>query len=107
MNISPMNMQVVIPKATEVGKGQQQREQQTVFQQDFGAEKYQQNAHQRLKQVQKAEESESKKINDNQSKEEKRRGQQNFGEKNKKKENDEEVVMAVDTFRGHNIDIKM
>ena len=106
MNISPMDMQVVIPKATEVGKGQQQREQQTVFQQDFGAEKYQQNAHQRLKQVQK-EESESKKINDNQSKEEKRRGQQNFGEKNKKKENDEEVVMAVDTFRGHNIDIKM
>ena len=102
-----MDMQVVIPKATEVGKGQQQREQQSVFQQDFGAEKYQQNAHQRLKQVQKTEESEGKKIHDNESKEEKRRGQQSFDQKKKKLEKNEEVVMAVDTFRGHNIDIKM
>ncbi len=100
-------MQVIIPKATEVGKGQQQRDQQAVFQQDFGAENFKQVADHRLKQVQQTEESEGKKIQDDQSRGGKGKGNHNSQQKNRKKVDEEEPVMAVDTFRGHNIDIKM
>lgn len=107
MNITPMDMQVVIPKVTEVGKGQQNRDHQSVFQQQHGAAQLQQQSDRKLQQVQNTEKSEGKKIKE----EEKRKNQQNqqnqqeSAEENAEKS--ESVRMAVDTFRGRNIDIKM
>lgn len=106
MNITPMDMQVIIPKATEVGKGQQTRDHQNVFQQQHGAAQLQQQSDRKLQQVQTSEKSEGKKIKE----EENRKNQQESNQKNsqeKQTEEKEAAAMAVDQFRGQHIDIKM
>lgn len=105
MNITPIEMQVIIPKATEVGKGQQQRDQQNVFQQQFGAAELQQKAEHKLKQVQTTEKSEGQKIKKD-SKKKKNKDQGGASGSQKEQVDEDDVVMAVDTFRGRNIDIK-
>lgn len=97
-------MQVVIPKVTEVGKAQQVREQQHTFQQQYGAVQLQQQADRKLNQVQKSEKSEGKRIKE----EENRKNRHGSQEKNKHENQEkEQSKMAVDTYRGRNIDIKM
>lgn len=109
MNVSPMDMQVIIPKATEVGKGQQQRDHQNVLQQEFGAAQFQRESDRKPRQVQHTEKQQpEKKI-----KEDGQRrggGGAQSGEQRDGSEPDghkEEIRMAVDVVRGRNIDIKM
>lgn len=108
MNITPIDMQVIIPKATEVGKGQQIRDRQEVLQQQFGATEFQKLADHKLRQVQTSEKTEGKKIKNN-SRQKNRRDQSNENHSGAKGDEagEEESAMAVDTCRGRNIDIKM
>ncbi len=57
MNIGPVELQVIIPKATEVGKVQNQLNQQAVLTQDQNTEQWQHIAANRRQQVQTAEKS--------------------------------------------------
>lgn len=107
MNITPMNMQVVIPKVTEVGKSQQTRDHQNVVQQEHGAAQFQQVADHRLRQVQTLEKPEGKKVKNNNEQKEKQESGKQQSYANAKKVQEEEMVMAVDTLRGGTIDIKM
>lgn len=107
MSITPVDMQVIIPKSTEVGKNQQARDHQEVFQQQFGATEFRENANQKLRQVNKKDEAEGEKIKDDPEHGNKQGYSQNRHSKRKEHEDTDEVVMAVDTLRGRTIDIKM
>lgn len=107
MNITPIDMQVIIPKATEVGKGQQQRDQQNVFQQQYGAVQFQEEAHQKLRQVRNIEKSEGKKIKEDGN----RKKHQGGGNSDNNSNADSQVLepqkMLKDAIRGGHIDIKL
>lgn len=108
MNITPIDMQVIIPKATEVGKGQQIRDHQEVLQQQFGATEFQKHADHKLRQVQTSEKAEGKKIKNDSSRQRKKdQSKQNHTSDRDDETGTADSVMAVDTFRGRNIDIKM
>ncbi len=62
MNIRSVDMQVLIPKATEVGKSQALLEHQSTLQQQYGAEKLQKTADHQLNQVQDTKKSEGGKV---------------------------------------------
>lgn len=100
-------MQVVIPKVTEVGKNQQTRDHQNVVQQEHGAAQFQQVADHRLRHVQTMEKTEGKKVKNNDEHKEKQGSGKHENHAKSEKMQQEEVVMAVDTLRGGNIDIKM
>ena len=109
MNIAPVDMQVVIPKATEVGKAQQTREFQDVLQQENGATQFQQNVEHKLRQVQNTEKSEGKRIKEEAEKKKKKQQQEERQSKGQSKQEaaQGEVKFAVDVSRGQNIDIKL
>lgn len=108
MNITPIDMQVVIPKATEVGKVQQTREFQDVLQQENGAAQFQQNVEHKLRQVQTTEKSEGKRIKEEEKKKKKQQQDDQRGGKQSQQEAAQgEVRFAVDVSRGRNIDIKL
>lgn len=106
MNISPLDMQVIIPKSTEVAKSQQVRDHQSVVQQEHGAVAFQQQADVKLTQVQNTEKSQGEKIKNKQNKEHSKREASQDGNRHEE-ETDEEVPMAVDSIRGRHVDIKM
>jgi len=107
MNISPLDMQVIIPKSTEVAKSQQIRDHQSVFQQEHGAVEFQHQADVKLTQVQTTEKSQGEKIKDKQNKEHGKREANQNGSHHEENTDEEEVPMAVDTIRGRHVDIKM
>ena len=102
-----MNLQVVIPKATEVGQVQHKLNHQGQVQQEAGAVRLQQDDALKQKQVRTREELEDGKVKDDQ--------RQNAGGGGGKKhqkntapaEEAAEENLAVDTVRGHHIDIKL
>lgn len=106
MNISPLDMQVIIPKSTEVAKSQQVRDHQSIVQHEHGAVQFQQQADVKLTQVQTTEKSQGEKIKNKQNK---GHSQKESGQKRSQHEEktDEEVPMAVDSIRGRHVDIKM
>ena len=104
MNIRSIDLQVLIPRATDASRVQQQQNQQPIVQQQQAAEQQQQLAANRQHQVQALVKSEGKKIDgDN----EKEKGKD--APPHKKRANtaptptDQEV--AKDLIRGKNIDI--
>jgi hypothetical protein len=106
MNISPLDMQVIIPKSTEVAKSQQVKDHQSVVQQEHGAVEFQQQADVKLTQVQTTEKSQGEKIKNKQNKEQSKREASQHGS-HQEEHTDEEIPMAVDTIRGRHVDIKM
>ncbi len=106
MNISPLDMQVIIPKSTEIAKSQQVRDHQNVVQQEHGAAQFQQQADVKLTQVQTAEKSQGEKIKNKQNKEQGKRETSQNGNQHEE-EPSEEAPMAVDSIRGRHVDIKM
>lgn len=106
MNITPIEMQIVVPKATEVGKVQHQQDHESVLQQDVTTEQMKQAAQQKMTQVQNSEKSEGQKIRRDGKNKGGGQGQQP-GKRQEKEQDEEESVMAVDTYRGQRIDIKL
>ncbi|MGL6015212.1 MAG: hypothetical protein ACRCZU_03835 [Selenomonadaceae bacterium] len=106
MDLSPMNLQVIIPKSTEVGQVQHKLNHQGQVQQEAGAVRLHQDDALKQKQVRTREELEDGKVKDEQ--------QQNTGGGGKRRqkstmqpEEDAEENLAVDAVRGHHIDIKL
>ena len=62
MNIRSVDLQVLVPKTTEVGKSQASLNQQSVLQQQYGAEKIQKMSEQQLNQVQHTKKNEGAKV---------------------------------------------
>lgn len=111
MDFNPMNsLQIIVPKATEISQVQHNLNQQPVIQQDFEAMRQKADAALKQKQVRSREELEDGKIKDDPE----RKGKQGKYTGNRKRhvpnedieESGDEAKIAVDSFRGHNIDIK-
>lgn len=114
MDISPMSLQAVVPKSSEVTQLQHNMNQQAAVQQDFEAIRQKTDAALKQKQVRKREEMEDGKIKDDPDRQ-KKQGRQDarkgHGQAGTGEDEAEAVPsgekMAVDTFRGHHIDIKL
>ena len=114
MDISPMSLQAVVPKSSEVTQMQLNMNQQAAVQQDFEAIRQKTDAALKQKQVRKREEMEDGKIKDDpdrQKKQGKQEARKRQGQAADAAEDETEALsgerMAVDTFRGHHIDIKL
>jgi len=114
MNIRPMDLQVIIPHATDVAKVANATDRQTVLQQQEFAEQWKQIAEQRQQQVQTLKKVDSGKVsNENLQKE----NQQNQGQRQGREGKDssqeadtldavKQLTVAGDPIRGRTIDIK-
>jgi len=102
-----MNLQVVIPKTTEVSQMQHKIDHEVNMQQDMGSLKLKEDAELKQKQVRTRDKMEDGKIKDDSN--HKNQGQMagKQEEESKEEETSDDVPMAVDSIRGHNIDIKL
>jgi hypothetical protein len=115
VSIRPVDLQVIIPRATEVSKTQQSSNQQIISQQQQFAEQWQQIAASRQQKVQNTSKTEGGKVRrdrekKNQNKDLKQESQSNEGlieqNSNDPKSCTRMSVQAADPTRGHLIDIK-
>lgn len=108
LTIRPVDLQVIIPRVTEVGKSQHVGNHQETLQQQQFADKWQHISTNRQKQVQSAEKSDSGKIRrENQPKEEQQAKKDEQKRSSKSKEADmENHASNEDPVRGNLIDIK-
>lgn len=111
MNIRSIDLQVLIPHATEVGKTQHTTNQQNAAQQQDFAMQWQRIAQDRQQQVQLVNHSEGGKVKEKQESPEKHQEQdeQDHSQQQDSQENQESSPeqLAHDPIRGHLIDIKM
>jgi hypothetical protein len=111
MDLSPMNLQIIVPKATEVSQVQHNINQQAVVQQDFEMVRGQADARLKMKQVRSRDGLEDGKIKSDPDGRRKNGGagggQHRSGQQPEDAPEKAADRMAVDTFRGHNIDIKL
>ncbi len=112
MDVSSMNLQVMVPRATETSQVQHNLNQQVNIQQDFEAVRQKADDALKQKQVRAKSEAEDGKIKEDADK----KGQSgSYLSQHRKKhagtdepqEQAGETAMAVDSFRGHHIDIKL
>lgn len=106
MDLTPMNLQVMIPRANDAGQIQHNMNQQSAVQEDFQA--IRQKAEDKLKQqqVRTKSEAEDGRIKDDPNKKGGQGQYQPGRKKNPTEEEPEEEKMAVDAVRGQHIDIK-
>lgn len=111
MNIRPMDMQVLIPRATDVAKNQHINDQQSMQQQQQFAAEWKRIADTRQNQVQSSTKTEGEKVK---AKEERERGKHQEQEKEENEQAAKETIEHTvnqpsvdDPLRGHTIDIKM
>jgi hypothetical protein len=113
MNIRPMDMQVLIPRSTEVARNQQITDQQNMQQQQQFAAEWKKIADNRQNQVQsssKAEDGRVKAKEERESRKNHHRQTQEDQDAETAKDNiehSENHLLAEDPLRGHKIDIKM
>ena len=111
MDLSPMNLQIMVPKATEVSQVQHNLNQQAVVQQDFEMIRDQADAKLKMEQVRSRDEMEDGKIKDDPDRRGKNGGysggRRQGGQASQGEAEEPSARMAVGTFRGHNIDIKL
>jgi hypothetical protein len=112
MNIRPMDMQVLIPRATDVAKNQQISDQQGMQQQQQFAAEWKKIADVRQNQVQSSSKTEGEKVKAKEERQSHKRNQERAGDENQDAETDtlEDTVnhpSPDDPLRGHRIDIKM
>ncbi|MGN0941091.1 MAG: hypothetical protein ACI4OA_05240 [Selenomonadaceae bacterium] len=106
MDVSPMSLQIMVPRANEVTQVQHNLNQQTNIAQDFAMVKSQVESEQKMAQVQrhdKAEDGKIKKDDPNGHGKGQYHGRRR--EKNGDEAETEEKPVSLDMFRGHNIDI--
>jgi hypothetical protein len=109
MNITPMNLQIVVPKTTDAAQIQHNRDRQEAVQQDMGMLQTKQEANLKQMQVQARDKAEEGKIKEDEE-HQKRQGQNNQKQakaSSDSAEDEENIPLAIDTFRGRKIDIKL
>lgn len=115
MSIRPVDLQVIIPRATEVSKTQQSSDHQIISQQQQFAEQWQQISARRQQKVQSTSETEGAKVHRDKEKSNKnkdlKQGSQSSEGFSEQHSNDAKScngvpTQAVDPMRGHLIDIK-
>ena len=109
IDVGPMNLQVMVPKSTEVGQIQHNINQQAIVEQEFAANREKADAELKQQQVRSREEMEDGKIKEEPERKKQDRGSFGGSRHNssaQEEEEPEEERMAVDTYRGHMIDIK-
>ncbi len=105
MDVSPMSMQMVFPRATEAGQVQHNLNQAAALQQEFEAVRQEQDAELKQKQVRTKDDPEDGRIKDDP---ERQRGQGGYrGSYGRSAQEEEEPVerFATDPSRGRRIDI--
>ncbi len=109
MDFSPMNIRMTVPQSADVGQVQHNINQHGAVVHDNQALKDREDQERIQKQVRSKEEAEGQKIRENPDEE---RGKGGYHGKRRQTESQEEEVqevepekMAVDQYRGHNIDI--
>lgn len=105
MTIRPIDMQVMIPKATEAARSQQQIDQINPQQQQHMAEEWKKIANDRQQQVQHSSKSEGNKIG-NEKQEQPAQQQQSDKQQAGQEDAADENGAALDPIRGHMVDIK-
>jgi hypothetical protein len=109
MNITPMNLQIVVPKTTDAAQIQHNRDHKEAVQQDIGMLQTKQEANLKQTQVQSRDKPEEGKIKED-AEQQKRQGQNSKKQAKSAsalEEDKENIPLAIDTFRGHKIDIKL
>ena len=111
MDVSSMNLQVMVPRATETSQVQHNLNQQVNIQQDFEAIRQKADDALKQKQVRAKSEAEDGKIKED-ADHKGQGGSYSSGRRTQAASDDSEkpeseAAMAVDTFRGHHIDIKL
>jgi len=109
MNITPMNLQIVVPKTTDAAQIQHNRDRQEGVQQDIGMLQTKQEANLKQMQVQARDKAEDGKIKDDEE-HQKRQGQNTKQQTKAARDSEDDAEnspLAIDTFRGHKIDIKL
>ncbi len=111
MDVTPMSLQAIVPRTSEATQVQHNMNQQSALQQDFQAVRDKQETALKQTQVRKKDQAEEERIKDDPERRKKQgRGRRGFGGRDYTEENDDEAPverLAVDTFRGRNIDISM
>lgn len=112
MNIRPIDLQVMLPHVTDIGKVQATQNQQQIVQQQQFAEQLQRQVDARQSQVEKTKKTEMPRIHREKQEEQEQHtagGQQHKRdaekEKSQEKMHSETHVDELDPVRGHNIDI--
>ncbi len=111
MDVTPMSLQAIVPRTSEATQVQHNMNQQSALQQDFQAVRDKQEMVLKQTQVRKKDQAEEERIKDD-PEHRRKQGRGRRGSKNNRhtEVDDEEVLterLAVDTFRGRNIDISL
>lgn len=104
MDVSPMSLQMIVPRANEATQVQHNLNQQVNVQQNFAELRDKSEMQMKMETVQSREQAEDGKIKDDPDHRSGHGGYQGK-RRDKKEEEQQEERMAVDTYRGHNIDI--
>ena len=106
MDVSPMSLQMVFPRATEAGQVQHNMNHAAALQQEFETIRQEQDARLKQQQVRNKDNPEDGRIKDNP---DRRNGQGGYaassGKRNQPEEEEEREKFASDPSRGHRIDI--
>lgn len=106
MNVSPISLQMVVPRTTDASQVQSNLNQQAANQQDFAMVRNEVAARMKMEQVQTKDQPEDGKIKEDPNGHHSQGGYQGQRrEKAEDSENGEEDRIVADRFRGHNIDI--
>lgn len=106
MNITPMDLQVLIPKSTEVGKNQQISDQQLTNNQGFVSEDFKKITEHKQKQVEDLNKSKGNIIKEGQERRNKNKNQNASQDSSREEQEADEIKFAVDNTRGKHIDIR-
>lgn len=102
MTVRAIDLQVMIPRVTEVSKVQQIAEHQGALQQQQGADQWQKLAATRQQQVQKSSQNAGGKVDPDAENKERHQEQRKKGSRHR----EDEAEDSPDPIRGHTIDIK-
>ena len=106
-DITPMDLQVLIPKATEVGRNQQINDQQLTNSQGIVTEDFKKMTQHKQKQVEDMNKSKGNVIKDGQERNKNKQQSSSKGQLQEAEENEVDTVkFAVDSNRGKHIDIR-
>lgn len=110
MDVTPMSLQAIIPRTSEATQVQHNMNQQSALQQDFQAVRDKQETALKQTQVRKKDQAEEERIKDDPERR-KKQGRGRRGDRGGRHEADEDEApterLAVDVFRGRNIDISL
>ncbi len=106
MDINPISLQMVVPRATDAGQVQHNLNQQPNMQQQFAMAREQMEVKTRMETVQTRDNPEDGRIKDDPERESRGGGYQ--GDRRRRRERgEEEETPVIDLLRGHNIDISL